>query len=296
MRGVAAIQKVPTYRLYGEKSAESADFWLHAESLPARSRLHNWQIAAHRHEAFFQIFLVATGSGEMLTDGRTEELVGPCVLFIPPGAVHGFRFKPDVDGTVVTAMADRLISLAAADRQVARLAAQPRIVPLQPGDGIADAVTRIAAEAARREAAGNLLIEALMTVALVGLARAANLSAGSPAASRDQVRIEQLETLIGAHLREHRPVGFFASKIGVSATHLNRMARTTTGLSVQEMLANRLLDQARRDLVFTPTPVQGIAYSLGFADPAYFNRFFRKHMKTTPGKFRASERKRSLAA
>jgi AraC family transcriptional activator of pobA len=289
------VQKVPTYRLYGEKPADSADFWLHAESLPARSRLHNWQIAAHRHEAFFQLFLVATGSGEMLTDGRSETLAGPCVLFIPPGAVHGFRFKPDVDGIVVTALADRLTSLATADRQVARFATQPRIIRLEPGDSIVDVVTRIAAEAAKREAASNLLIEALMTVALVGLARAAKLSTGSPATSRDQARIEQLETLIGAHLREHRSVGFFASKIGVSATHLNRMARTTTGLSVQEMLANRLLDLARRDLIFTPTPVQGIAYSLGFSDPAYFNRFFRKHTKTTPGKFRASERKRSLA-
>lgn len=290
-------QRVPTYRLYGEKPADSADFWLHAESLPARSRLHNWQIAAHRHEAFFQIFLVSTGSGEMFTDGRSEALAGPCVLFIPPGAVHGFRFAPDVDGLVVTALADRLTSLAAADRQIARFAAEPRIVSLEgtEAERIIDALTSIGAEAARRGAASNLLIEALTTVAMVGLARAANLSDAAPAAGRDQARIEQLERLIGAHFREHPPVGFFAAKIGVSATHLNRMARAAAGLSVQEMLANRLLDQARRDLIFTPTPVQGIAYSLGFSDPAYFNRFFRKHMKTTPGKFRASERKRSLA-
>jgi AraC family transcriptional regulator, transcriptional activator of pobA len=134
-----------------------------------------------------------------------------------------------------------------------------------------------------------------MTVTLVGLARAARLSA-APAAGRDQARIELLETLIGAHFREHRPIGFFAAKVGVSTTHLNRMTRAGAGVSVQEMLANRLLDQARRDLIFTPTSVQGIAYSLGFSDPAYFNRFFRKHMKTTPGKFRASERKRTLAS
>lgn len=290
-------RNVPTYRLYGEKPADVADFWLHCESLPERSRLHNWRIAAHRHEAFFQIFHVATGSGEMFTNETWLPFAGPCILFVPPGAVHGFRFTPDVDGLVITALADRLSSLAAADRQVARFAAQMRVVALdESGADVADAVQRIAAETARRGAGNTLLAEALMTVALVGLARLAEPAGAAPAPSRDTARLEQLETLVGAHFREHRPVGFYAGRIGISAAHLNRIARATGGASVQEMLDNRLLDQARRDLIFTPTPVQGIAYSLGFSDPAYFNRFFRKHMKTTPGRFRASERRRSLAA
>jgi AraC family transcriptional activator of pobA len=61
---------------------------------------------------------------------------------------------------------------------------------------------------------------------------------------------------------------------------------------VQGLIGMHMLEAARRDLVFTPTPIQGIAYSLGFSDPAYFNRFFRRQTGTTPGAYRDTERKK----
>jgi AraC family transcriptional regulator, transcriptional activator of pobA len=93
-------------------------------------------------------------------------------------------------------------------------------------------------------------------------------------------------------MRRHRDVGFYARTLGISAGHLNRIARRRTGMTVQGLIAQRLVDAARRDLVFTPTPIQTIAYALGFADPAYFNRFFRRQTGLTPGAFRAGERAR----
>ena len=61
---------------------------------------------------------------------------------------------------------------------------------------------------------------------------------------------------------------------------------------MQALVEQRVLEAARRELVFTPTPVNRIAESLGFADPAYFNPFFSTRVGTTPGAFRDAERKR----
>ena len=290
-------RRIPTYRLYGEESGARDDFWLHCESLPERSRLHNWEIAEHRHAGFFQIFLVSAGRGELRSGESMEAFQAPCALFMPPDAAHGFRFTPDVDGLVVTVRADRLASLCAADRRIAQFAVAPRMLTLEDSE-VEATVRRIATESSLRTAASGVLLDALLTVAVVELARAAGDRSREPGMpeGRDAGRISQLEALVATHFREHRPVEFFADRIGVSTTHLNRIARTVTGSTVQDLLANRLIDQARRDLVFTPTPVQAIAYSLGFSDPAYFNRFFRKHAGTTPGRFRASERLRSLGA
>lgn len=291
---------VPSYRLYREKSGESGDFWIHSETIPERTHLHNWEISPHRHDSFFQIFLLTAGSGEIVGANDLRHFEAPCVLFIPAGAVHGFRFSREIDGLVLTALGDRLASLAAADRRIAAFATTSQVVSLRPKDDNAglliESVRRLHTELHGRAAGRLLLLEPLMTTAIVALVRAGTLSTAQGDASATEDRIETLTTLIAAHCREHRPVTFYAQSIGVSAAHLNRLARTTTGLSVQELAARQLMEAARRDLIFTPTPVQAIAYSLGFADPAYFNRFFRRHAGQTPGTFREVERRKLLVA
>ncbi|MEO4000225.1 helix-turn-helix domain-containing protein [Mesorhizobium sp. CAU 1732] len=289
---------IPSYRLYREKSGESGDFWIHSETIPERTHLHNWEIAQHRHDQFFQIFCLTAGNGELAEHGGIRPLVAPCAIFIPPGAVHGFRYSREIDGLVVTALGDRLRAIAAADRQVAVFAAETRIVALDDDNSDADfavaCVERLHMELHGRNAGRLMLLEPLMTAALVSLVRAGSMTAesGSGLADRDRARVETLMTLIAAHFREHRPVRFYADAIGVSSAHLNRLARMVTGHSVQGLTALQLVEVARRDLVFTPTPVQAIAYSLGFSDPAYFNRFFRRQTGMTPGAFRQTERSR----
>mgnify|MGYP002622134816 CR=1 FL=1 len=292
------MSKVPSYRLYREESGESGDFWIHCETIPERTRLHDWQISQHRHDTFFQIFHLSAGSGEIAEASGTRVLQAPCAIFIPPGAVHGFRYSRDVDGLVVTALADRLRSIAAADKQIAAFAARTRIVALDADDRdaafAADCIRRLHDELGGFSAGRMLLLEPLITGAVVGLARCGGTEASDAGLERDRQRLETLTTLIAANFRTRKPVQFYAAAIGVSPTHLNRLARTQTGMSVMGLVGMQVLQAARRDLVFTPTPVQAIAYSLGFSDPAYFNRFFRRHAGMSPGAFR-EEGRRKLA-
>ncbi|WP_313329399.1 helix-turn-helix domain-containing protein, partial [Stutzerimonas balearica] len=50
----------------------------------------------------------------------------------------------------------------------------------------------------------------------------------------------------------------------------------------------RLAREAQRQLAYTDLDVQQIARDLGFADAAYFSRFFRKQAGVTPSAFRAA--------
>lgn len=290
---------VPSYRLYRESREEAADFWLHCETIPARTHLHNYEISAHRHDALFQIFLVTEGSGELVGEEASQPFEAPCALFIAPGAVHGFRYRRDVDGIVVTALAERLRTITHADRRIATFATRNNIVPLSGGDDAGRA--RLALLDIERElelpAPGRVaLLEAYMATAIICLARASGSfeeeDDRDAATHRDDERVERFLSLVTTHMREHRPVAFYADRLGVSQTHLNRLIRRSTGLSAQALIARRMLEAARRDLIFTPSPVQKIAYALGFSDPAYFNRFFRRHTGVTPGAYRDEERRR----
>ena len=291
--------QIPTYRLYGETGREDADFWLHFEDLPARSRPYRWEISRHRHGGFFQIFTILEGGGELVGEETIERFEAPSLIFIPAGAVHGFRFAHESDGTVLTVRGDRLDEVARADRRFASFFLEPRILPLD-GDGeetghIRRNLERVRAELSGSEAGRMALVDALLTDILICLGRQ-----GVPAASaqhwtesRDVARMQELSDLIDTHLAQHPPLAFYAQKLGISPTHLNRLSRLHFGESVQALVDRKLVSAARRELMFSPFPAKAVAFALGFSDPAYFNRFFRKNTGTTPGRYRATQRVRS---
>ena len=56
-----------------------------------------------------------------------------------------------------------------------------------------------------------------------------------------------------------------------------------------------LVREACRRLVHVAAPVSNIAFELGFEDPAYFCRFFKRHVGTGPRDYRARSRERAAA-
>ena len=98
---------IPTYELYGEDDPSGSRFWVHCETIPARSALHHWEIGLHRHERYFQILLVTGGSGDAVFEGEVVRFEPLSIVTVPPAVGHGFRFSPDIDGYVFTFLASR---------------------------------------------------------------------------------------------------------------------------------------------------------------------------------------------
>lgn len=290
--------QVPSYRLYRQGADESGDFWLHGETLSQRSQLHNWEIALHRHDGLFQVFVLLKGEGELLEGAGRRPFSAPCAIYIAPAAVHGFQYAQGSDGLVFTVLEDRLATIRAADPAIAEFLAQSRIVPLSH-DGreeqlLVDLAARVHDEVHGVRPGANLLLEAMVTELLLRLARLqVNRGHADPSPTsreRDRRRMHQLISLLSTHCREHRPVSFYAEKLGLSVPHLNRIARNEAKASVQELAAIQLVRFAKRELVFTSASISSIAYALGFQDPAYFNRFFKRETGMTPGQYREMER------
>lgn len=290
--------QVPSYRLYRQGIEESGDFWLHSETLSQRSQLHNWEISLHRHDGLFQVFVLLKGEGELLEGEKRRPFAAPCAIYIAPGAVHGFQYLQGSEGLVFTVLEDRLATIRAADPAIAELLSQSRIVRLSR-DGreeqlLVDLAARVHDEVHGVRPGGNLLLEAMVTELLLRLARLqvnhAQGEASPSSRERDRRRMHHLISLLSTHCREHRPVSFYAEKLGLSVPHLNRIARNEARASVQELAANQLIRFAKRELVFTSASISSIAYSMGFQDPAYFNRFFKRETGMTPGQYREMER------
>ncbi|MCZ4088901.1 helix-turn-helix domain-containing protein [Sinorhizobium psoraleae] len=288
---------VPTYELYGEESGERPDFWLHCETIASRSRLHHWEIGLHRHESFFQILYIAEGAGDAIFGETLQAISPPVVITIPPTVSHGFRFSRDIDGFVFTVLASHL-PVAPGDRsRLGTWLSTACLTPLaesEDGRYIAETLQRLAGEWAARRSHRTGLLDAYLSTVLTLTARQAEAPQTDESAveSENERRMERFNALLRQHCLTHQPAAFYARELGLSPTHLNRVVRAMTGQSVHEVIAQRLLNAARRELVFTRASVQEISFRLGFSDAAYFSRFFVRHVGTTPRTWRTAEREK----
>lgn len=301
---------IPNYALYGDRGAEAgAPAWLgmvHFERIHERSSLYQYDIAPHIHEGLIQLLVVTRGGGSVFIDDRRWPIAPGTLIVIPTRHVHGFRFTPDIDGPVVTAAQGALESIAAVTApDLLALMRRPLVLAVPDGTRHADALMPLL-EAIEREArvqAGDtatagyaLLMTVFVQIARLAQALAPSSGADDAARTRRAASVERFRALVDAHFREHRPVEAYAAELGLSAGHLSRLCKEVLGRSSLDVINARLVHEAERELVYSILGVKQIAGLLGFADDAYFTRFFRKHTGCTPTAFRAAARQRLAPA
>jgi AraC family transcriptional activator of pobA len=92
--------------------------------------------------------------------------------------------------------------------------------------------------------------------------------------------------------RRHR-VADYAAELGVSPGHLNVLCRSGLRRTAGAVIRLRLTLEAKRLLAFGDLTAAQIAERLGFDDPAYFSRFFRRETGMPPTLFRRSSSRRT---
>ena len=67
-----------------------------------------------------------------------------------------------------------------------------------------------------------------------------------------------------------------AAQLSMSTNSLYNVVKTYSGQSPKEWITNRIMLEAQRQLQYSDVSVKELAYSLGFSDPGYFSRLFKK--------------------
>jgi len=81
-------------------------------------------------------------------------------------------------------------------------------------------------------------------------------------------------------------VAGYADALGITPSHLNAICQRVSGKSTLDLIHARMVLAARRELAYTERNISSVAHDLGFADPSYFTRFFKRETGMTPGDFR----------
>ena len=299
--------ELPACALYGERGLPSWADRMHCESIAERSRLHDWEIRPHHHEALFQLLVVARGDVQAQLKGLSFSASGPVLVTVPALPAHGFRFAPTVEGRVFSVDERHLRGLLAGEASLRDTLLQPRAwqpdSPIRqanpanpaklanPGDS---ATPQAAAETLRDELPGHarwrgLAVDAALLRLLVAVARTAParpLATGQPP-GRALAHLQRFRWLVEAGYRSQPSLAVLAVQVGITTTQLNRICRQWLGHSALGVLHARLALEAQRELAYTAMSVKQVALGLGFTDAAYFTRFFLRRCGHTPSSWRA---------
>ncbi len=283
---------VPAFALYGEPGAAGPDM-LHLETIATRSQRYRWEIDAHVHRGLHQLLWLERGSAQVALDAENQHCSGPALIVIPPGVVHAFRFAPQTEGCVLTLSARAVVE---GDAQTAGAAlrtlfAAPRVLPLADGAApprISELFALLADEFRQPASAGSpvplWLARALVWRLAAWLQR--HEQAAQPARREHQALFTRFVVLVEAQHAAHWPVARYADRLGLTPERLNRLVRAEADRSALDLIHDRLAREACRRLIYVATPISRLADELGFTDPAYFCRFFKRRMGCSPRAYR----------
>lgn len=281
---------IDRYVLYGEPVREVELNFLHVETIPVRSRRHRWTIAPHAHAELHQIMFVTSGGGVMRAEAVGFPIDPPALLVIPSATVHGFEFSPGTDGWVAL-IADAMVAQETGDDpDVAALLSRARSIG-ELGEDSAAVLLRcfetLMQELVWAAPARRLAIRAEVLRLFATSARLVERDDGQPvAASSDLALTDRFRRQIDRDFRRGEPVSAYARVLGVSEDRLLAVCQRRFGEPPLAMIHRRAVLEAQRWLIYTNRGIAEIARELGFGDPAYFSRFFKRRTGCTPREFR----------
>ncbi|WP_343733240.1 helix-turn-helix domain-containing protein [Duganella sp.] len=284
-----ATQEIPQFALYGEQTRNAGAEFVHIELIETRSRLYDWHIGNHTHPGLFQVLFLLGGEVRASIGDAVWQRSGPVAITIHPSVVHGFDFAPEAHGYVLTV--DQNVIFSAAHGQgdlYSSLFVQPLALDLSGiHQRLVALLENLSMEAAWPEYGHTLMLEWLARSALLLLVRAqAETKLADQSGRSDFELFSRFRAEVEQHYKEQWQVGQYAEVLRVTPTRLNRLCLKLSGKSAFDLTQDRLMLEACRKLTYLPASIASIAYELGFQDPAYFSRLFKKRMGRTPKDFR----------
>ena len=289
---------VPVFKLYGETHHWPTPDLLHCESIPERSQLHDWRIRPHRHADLVHLLYVSAGELTLEMEGDSDRYAAPLLIVVPAMSIHGFQFSLDIEGEVLTLAQPMVEQLESHLGHLGRVLMRRGVYPVggsPEGERIPPLFEQIRQEYHQPASGRELLLDSLVSALTVEAyrlmeAQTSEIPVHSGHGDRAEQHIHNYQALIEAQFRDHPSVEVFASQLGLSGAHLNLLCRRFTERSALELLHERLLLEAKRQLTYTNMTIGQVAENLGFSEPAYFTRFFKRLTGLAPRHFREHQR------
>jgi AraC family transcriptional activator of pobA len=243
----------------------------------------------HRHN-FFLVLALEKGKGEHSIDFTSYPVNDYIVFFLRPGQVHQLSLMKGSTGFLMQFDREFYSPIEESANIILRKVSNQNYCPLSATrvKKLFSILTFILEEYTEKHERFEDAIKAHLEILFIELLRQSK-HPGRIAENKytySQERLEELLNLLETHITKHKQVAEYAGIMHLTPFQLNKITKETIGKTCSELIIAQILLEAKRILLATTTQVNEIAYSLGYEDPSYFIRFFKKHTGFSPDLFR----------
>lgn len=98
--------------------------------------------------------------------------------------------------------------------------------------------------------------------------------------------LQNLKSYIESHYRTKHTASDYAEMLSISPKALSKLTKAHFNKTLTDLISERIIIEAKRELYLTNKTVKEIAYELGYSDEYYFSRFFKKNADISPQLYR----------
>lgn len=244
--------------------------------------------APHKHD-FYLILFVEQGDGIHEIDFTRFGVHSHQIHFLRPQQVHYWKLEPGTKGYQLMFSPSALHLLTQLSALPFFQIDAPPVLSLSPDEyeDIHQALVKLHQLLPQGDTLGQEISVLQFFLVLKKIQRYYNKVHGVETGGTDR-KILEFKSLLETHFKEQNQVSFYADKLHITPNYLNIRSKKVVGITASHVIQQRIILEAERLLITTDLSIKEIAFELGFHDTGYFNHYFKKWRKKTPGQFRDS--------
>lgn len=272
---------------------------LHAERFTAGLAPAHWSVR-QRSGRRAHLLLIEARAGRAALRGSSLSFAAPAALWLPANLEGELQVDAGAQGSLIGVSEEFLTRTVAGSAEALHLRRTlDRLVlvdapQIQPWlSQLVQSCDALASELRAPQPGSITMISSHLLLLCLNLWRSTrpDQHAGDRTERGDGPRlVGHFVQLVELHYRDGWPVARYAATLGVTEDKLHAHCKRSDGRSPRAIIHARIMREACTRLTQLDLPVEQIGYGLGFRDPGYFNRFFRKYQGLSPGAYRRRAR------
>ena len=246
---------------------------------------------------YYSIIINLTGSGKLKSDFSSYEFSAPAMMGFSPYQPYMISDSEHMRGIILNFHPD-FFCIHLHQKEVACNGVlfnniyQPPFIKLADKDvtGFLNIIEQMQAEMQNPALAQYELLVSYLKILLINgsrlrLEQNQHLQSEVPGL-REPFVLQNLKDAIEENFKTRHAPSDYADMLNISPKALAKITRNHFNKTLTNMIAERIVIEAKRELYLTSKPVKSIAYELGFNDEFYFSRFFKNNADVSPQLYR----------